>query len=400
MTRRWMTRLVFWGLLCGLTLPRAGAEDVTVTTYYPSPRGVYDQLRTSGETDLAMNGGINDNVGIGSTPGTPLGFPSQKLHIWGKGVLPTNVWIDTGLGGPWVSLGANVANTIDLAIGPDTPLITTDLFINKNSPDSGNTLINFGAGNVGIGIVGNGVSTTPLAKLQIGSTSGVNLLEVDDGPLPDATPFVIRNDGNVGIGTKLPTAKLHVVRGPGMEAFRVDDLAGGDPSPFLIDWFGDVHIGGQLHLESIDGVASGDLHVSGGQDGIFYILNTNTAPTAFPNRQRVVILFSQAGGGAQPVATFDSTAGDRPFALISGDLIVTDPTGMTTLATFDSTPPDPPSVSIQSDLSVTGNATISGEAKIGGVASDGAGKVVCVKGDGNLGTCFTMFPTSGTCTCS
>lgn len=43
---------------------------------------------------------------------------------------------------------------------------------------------------------------------------------------------------------------------------------------------------------------------------------------------------------------------------------------------------------------------LSGEIKIGGISSDGAGKVACVKSDGNLGTCANQPNSSGVCTCN
>lgn len=43
---------------------------------------------------------------------------------------------------------------------------------------------------------------------------------------------------------------------------------------------------------------------------------------------------------------------------------------------------------------------LSGEAKIGGISGDGTGKAVCVKADGNLGTCSTAPNASGVCTCN
>ena len=45
----------------------AVAEDVTVSTYYPSPKGVYQQLRTTGNTMLANQGGAV-TVGAVATP--------------------------------------------------------------------------------------------------------------------------------------------------------------------------------------------------------------------------------------------------------------------------------------------------------------------------------------------
>lgn len=43
---------------------------------------------------------------------------------------------------------------------------------------------------------------------------------------------------------------------------------------------------------------------------------------------------------------------------------------------------------------------LSGEIKIGGISGDGAGKVACVKSDGNLGTCTNQPNASGVCTCN
>ena len=42
----------------------------------------------------------------------------------------------------------------------------------------------------------------------------------------------------------------------------------------------------------------------------------------------------------------------------------------------------------------------SGEISLNGISSDGNGKAVCIKSDGNLGTCSDAVGVSGTCTCS
>lgn len=55
----------------------------------------------------------------------------------------------------------------------------------------------------------------------------------------------------------------------------------------------------------------------------------------------------------------------------------------------------------ETDLSIdtSGNIIVAGEANVGGVSSDGDGSVVCVKLDGNLGTCSDQPGAGGTCTC-
>jgi len=73
MSRQWKGWLVV-GLLLG-TMVYAIAEELTLTTYYPSPRGVYSELRTTDNTYLAIEGG---NVGIGTTT------PGAKLEVAGQ----------------------------------------------------------------------------------------------------------------------------------------------------------------------------------------------------------------------------------------------------------------------------------------------------------------------------
>ena len=72
------TPLKYW-LVVGLLLASAVyaiAEDITLTTYYPSPRGVYQELSTTSNTYLATLGG---NVGIGTTA------PASMLDVAGNG---------------------------------------------------------------------------------------------------------------------------------------------------------------------------------------------------------------------------------------------------------------------------------------------------------------------------
>ena len=56
------TIIFYFSLL--ISLPRATfADEVTITTYYPAPYGVYKEFKTTGDTSLATDSG---SVGIGT----------------------------------------------------------------------------------------------------------------------------------------------------------------------------------------------------------------------------------------------------------------------------------------------------------------------------------------------
>lgn len=139
-------------------------ESITITTYYPSPFGSYNELTTTGNTYLATSSG---NVGIGTAS------PVRKLAVVG----------DTGI----VS-GENTASDTDGRLlmawnaGTDSGYINTyqngaykPLII-----DGTNLILNSNViGNVGIGTAGPG---TKLAVAGLtGSASGSYLRYLTDG---------------------------------------------------------------------------------------------------------------------------------------------------------------------------------------------------------------------------
>jgi hypothetical protein len=90
------------------------AEDITITTYYPSPYGVYNQLTTTGTTLLATTSG---NVGIGTTtPGYPLMV--YKAVTGDVQVQIANGTKNLYIGAQWInnipSLGTNDATSLGL----------------------------------------------------------------------------------------------------------------------------------------------------------------------------------------------------------------------------------------------------------------------------------------------
>jgi hypothetical protein len=72
--------------------------------------------------------------------------------------------------------------------------------------NNGSTQMTISAnGNLGIG-----TGATPTAKLHINNTTTGTTFLAEDSSNPNATPFIIDTDGNVGIGTTNPITKLHV----------------------------------------------------------------------------------------------------------------------------------------------------------------------------------------------
>jgi hypothetical protein len=75
------------------------------------------------------------------------------------------------------------------------------------------TKIDMDSNNIGFWNIGNiGVGTTsPVAKFNISSTEAIDLLRVDDNGAGDTTPFIIDQNGNVGVGTTgVGTYKLNI----------------------------------------------------------------------------------------------------------------------------------------------------------------------------------------------
>ncbi|HEX9564663.1 MAG TPA: hypothetical protein VF981_11855 [Gemmatimonadaceae bacterium] len=81
-----MRRLLAFGLglaACGALVQIAGAqEDITVTSYYPSPRGVYQELRSINDAYLAYDpADLTSMVAIGTTQ--PPVTSTAKLYVLG-----------------------------------------------------------------------------------------------------------------------------------------------------------------------------------------------------------------------------------------------------------------------------------------------------------------------------
>ncbi|MBI2070196.1 MAG: tail fiber domain-containing protein [Elusimicrobia bacterium] len=229
-----------FGLFLLLTWPLS-AEEVRVVTQYPSPLGVYKNIRTVGDTFLAVTGG---NVGVGTAS------PLTKLDVYGASPM---VSIRHNATTDWAYLRFYQASTLQgdiIAYGSATGLPNSLSIINYTATGplvfatAGIERIRItSSGNVGIG------TTSPSAPLAIYSglnTANDNGLRICNTVAGDtncshfhwgtnkdvyirsgsASGRVIVQDtgGNLGVGTAAPSNKLHVYSSAGWDGIR---LAGG-----------------------------------------------------------------------------------------------------------------------------------------------------------------------------
>ena len=260
----------------------ARAEDITISTYYPSPRGGYQELRTTNNTYLAPQSG---NVGIGTTaPGAKLAVIQDAdfgLMVEGDGVnFNPRIALRraNSVGGTGNIDWVGNTNAVSARIGFNDSVGGSLEFKLGGSADTDTKLIIASSGNVGIGmtnpaakldVTGNG-GTQVLLKTRVqpvGNDAGISLnvlpappgfsdssiifhssdnvqritflghidsittndsLSIGLGVSPNV--FVIRGTGNVGIGVVTPQATLHVGGNQGLadnRNFKVTYPAGG-----------------------------------------------------------------------------------------------------------------------------------------------------------------------------
>lgn len=224
------------------------AEEMTITTYYPSPNGAYDAMNvkrlsvgdTNGDgnvnaSDVPSSDGylsVADRLGIGTkTPSSPLyilstAFPQFRI-VYPGGNDPFSIYVDESNSNKvkvWLSPGddfdASSANDY-LVIG-DYATATEKFWFRGDG-------VSYFSGNVGIG------TTSPTAKLQIydgtyssgfsgycislgrnswnyiqTTETGSHLAIKTNGTAWEDVKMVIANTGNVGIGTTSPSSLLDV----------------------------------------------------------------------------------------------------------------------------------------------------------------------------------------------
>ncbi len=205
--------------------------------------------------------------------------------------------------------------------------------------DNGADIFNNNGGNVGIGL------TTPLAKLHVGGTAGVDGIMFPDGSLQTTAAIggagssvwslnginTYYNAGRVGIGTSSPLSKLDIVAtGNGAEVLR---LSTERPWVFRQDGTGS---GSYLQLYSTTGLKQFEVTSQGGQNVATFQANDADPRVGIGTRQPLAKLditqniigqdllrlsterpwiFRQKYSGPSAGLQLISTSGQKPFEI-------------------------------------------------------------------------------------
>jgi hypothetical protein len=189
------------------TLAVTGATTLSNTLSVTGAANVLSTLGVTGAANVLSTLGVTGAATLANTLAvTGLSTLSNSVNITGT----ANVSSD-------INVGANVnLSTTQINVGNATvnTVITSSSITTSNNISIGSAVV----ANTSGAIINVSSSTD---ALRITQTGAGNALVVEDDTNPDSTPFVIANDGAVGIGTTAPAATLNVV---GSATIQVDTM--------------------------------------------------------------------------------------------------------------------------------------------------------------------------------
>ncbi len=257
--------LSLFAINCGILF----AEDITITTYYPSPNGSYNQLQ-------ANRLGVGDNDGSGQLTNADIPVTNGDVWIAGNvGIGTTNPSSRLEVSGSWIE-ASNTANTVRSAISASNGNYLSIEAFNTNNTAKLPVNINPWGGNVGIGTI------IPRVLLTVGPNplpgfNGNELFQV--ARTGDAYMTVRDGTANAVFGTTAgvpfvgsQTNTPFTIRLNNLERVRLWEIpASGPVMTFPVAW-AVINSNGRLHIASSRNEAlhlnpwagAGDVIINGG----------------------------------------------------------------------------------------------------------------------------------------
>ncbi|MBI4370622.1 MAG: hypothetical protein HY547_10390 [Elusimicrobia bacterium] len=230
-----MKKIIACWTALALTPVAVIAEKVTVTSQYPSPLGVYKNLRVTANSYLAINSG--SGVGIGTTlptSGSKLDLYDANSATYGLKITMSGSGehygiyssVSGGGGNQWAFYGADGDIYVNdgVRIGAETGDSSDNLKLYVSRSCLGTCAgegyavwasmsgyeTNWAFYGLGNAYVKDSVSigtTNTGAKLVVRQDEADDILKIKDA---DTTVFMVEDGGNVGIGTTNPAYNLHL----------------------------------------------------------------------------------------------------------------------------------------------------------------------------------------------
>ncbi len=220
--------------------PVVVAEDITLQTYYPSPRGFYDELRSTHNTFLGSEAG--SAIGVGTE--TPIHFTSVNGPV-----LVGATYVGANQAAPYAALQGMLVEG-NVGVGTVTPLYSLAV---AGSAAVGNTFSQSAAP---------ANSLILEQRLFVGDTTGVAATPAEALTISDPTGSTIRiEDASAAIRMNAQQA-TQFFTGTYVDTLRVQEISGGTTNILAFHANGSLGVGttspsGTLHVSGVGNVALG-----------------------------------------------------------------------------------------------------------------------------------------------